>query len=222
MGILSSCFNQEKNVVNEVSLSSVPDEPEERPLFIEDLPPDAQLHPELLKVYEECKAGRSSSIKSLRLLWRDLSGDHCSYLNFLLTKCPDIEELALKNNDLGAIGLVRLGPGLKNLKKLKKLSISQNKLTDVGLQNLATLLDSHTELVELTLDNNQLTDIQPLVFLMQRLPKLKIVWLQMNRIANAEMFLTYKGTATELNLAGNPVDEGLGLRIREVFPQLIL
>mmetsp|Transcript_34225 Transcript_34225/g.59889 ORF Transcript_34225/g.59889 Transcript_34225/m.59889 type:complete len:262 (-) Transcript_34225:2957-3742(-) len=221
MGVFGSCLDRPKSA--EITLSQPePKEPEERYKAIEELPPDAKLHPELEKVYNECKEGRSHAVKSIRLLWRDLSGDYVAYLNFLLTKCTEIEDLVLKSNDLGAHGLVRLGPGLKNLRKLKKLSISQNKLTDEGLHTLGVLLEGHRELLELTLDNNQIADILPLLSLMQKLPKLKVVWLQSNRITNSDLFLSYKGSCTDLNLSGNPVDEGLAVRLREVFPQLIV
>lgn len=221
MGVLSSCFDRPKAAAPALP-STEPAPSEEHPKAIEELPPDMQLHPELAKLYNECKEGRSKAVKSVRLLWRDLSGDYCAYLNFLLTKCPEVEELSLKNNDLGAHGLIRLGPGIRNLKNLKKLSISQNKLGDDGLHALCALLETHRELVEITLDGNQLTDIQPLLSLMQRLPKLMMVWLQSNSIANADLFLAYRGSAKELNMTANPVDEGLAIRLREVFPQVIL
>jgi Leucine-rich repeat (LRR) protein len=221
MGVLTSCFDRPKNP--DVSLSEQPPrESEKRLSAIEELPPDAQLHPELAKVYQECKEGRGQEIKVLRLLWRDLASDDCVYLNFLLTRCPNIEELILKHNDLGAHNLIRLVPGIRNLKGLKKLSISQNKLTDEGLGTLCTLLEHHQELEELTLDSNQLTDVQPLLSLIQRLPKLKILWLQSNNFSNTPLLLNCSRSVVEVNLTGNPVDEALGLKLREVFPQLIL
>jgi Leucine-rich repeat (LRR) protein len=221
MGVLTSCFEKPKDT--DVWLSEHPPrEAEKRLSAIEELPPDAHLHPELAKVYEECQEGRGQEIKVIRLLWRDLASDDCAYLNFLLTKCPNIEELILKHNDLGAHNLIRLLPGIRCLKGLKKLSISQNKLTDEGLRTLCSLLEHHQELVEVTLDSNQLTDVQPLVTLMQKLPKLKVLWLQSNDFTNTHLLLNCSSSVVEVNLTGNPVDAGVGLKLREVFPQLIL
>jgi Leucine-rich repeat (LRR) protein len=222
MGVLSSCCDHPKQPELTLTEEPVHERLEEHPSEIDDLPIDDRMHPELAKIDQCCKEGRGHEVKNLRLLWRDLSGRYCGTLNFLLQQCPNIEELVLKSNDLGAHGMQCLAPGIRSLKSLKKLSIGQNKLADAGLRTLTTLLEGNQELVELTLDNNQITDVEPLVILMVKLPKLKIVWIQSNRIRNADLLLSYRGSTTEVNLAGNPVEESLGAKLREVFPQLII
>jgi Leucine-rich repeat (LRR) protein len=223
MGVLASCCDHHHKQP-ELLLTEEPvhERLEEHPSEVESLPIDERMHPELAKIDQCCKEGRGHEVINLRLLWRDLSGRYCGTLNFLLQLCPNIEDLVLKSNDLGAFGMQCLAPGIRSLKSLKKLSISQNKLADAGLRTLTSLLEGSQELVELTLDNNQITDVEPLVILMVKLTKLKIVWMQSNRITNADLFLSYRGSTTEVNLAGNPVEEALGTKLRQIFPQLII
>ena len=87
---------------------------------------------------------------------KNKSGELAPTISSIITKNRSIEVLALRDNSLNDVGVIKIAQSLCKCSKLKVLDLQSNNITEEAAEALASIISSNTELEELYLGNNLL------------------------------------------------------------------